>query len=339
MGRADGDRRRLCRAARDRHDPRPGVGRDDGRAPLREARYATSATPGRRCRCCTASTSASSASSTRRCCRRSTPALDAGRRLQGRARRQRRAVRERGDPDVPARPARRARRAWRARRLVARASPCRGAVNAAFVMSEAAAYPVFLWAVLALPRRDSREPSPRARRASRSARSRSRSSRGRSSSSSPPCSRSRRSSSTGRAAAAAAPRAGGRLRGRRSSSSSRSAALGESHRLLGDYGVTATQGSVLPAIALKSAAAPRRRARGRSRRGPVPARRGLGVLDAARAARSQLRAFAALTALALPLLALETGLVRRALRRAGRDARPLPLLPRAAAPARDARSA
>ena len=32
------------------------------------------------------------------------------------------------------------------------------------------------------------------------------------------------------------------------------AALGQAHRLLGDYGVTATQGSLLPAIAWKSAA-------------------------------------------------------------------------------------
>ena len=127
-------------------------------------------------------------------------------------------------------------------------------VNAAFVMSEAAAYPVFLWAVLALPRRGLRAVGARAT-----------------------------PSRVGALAlafftrpqflflAAVLPARGALIadgpRGARggtacSRSPTRSAilvvvplaALGESHRLLGDYGVTATQGSLLPAIAWKSAA-------------------------------------------------------------------------------------
>jgi len=84
------------------------------------------------------------------------------------------------------------------------------------------------------------------------------------------------------------------------------AALGQAHTLLGDYGVTATEGSILPAIAFKSAALHL----------DVLAV-GLGVLPFLLGAgwtySSPLRgpvrhrAFAALTGLALPALALETG--------------------------------
>lgn len=84
------------------------------------------------------------------------------------------------------------------------------------------------------------------------------------------------------------------------------AALGQAHRLLGDYGVTATQGSLLPAIAWKSAAI----------HVDVLAV-GLGILplllgggwaySSLRGGSIRLRAFAAITALAIPLLALETG--------------------------------
>ena len=84
--------------------------------------------------------------------------LDNGRRIRRGPRRQCRAVRERGDPRLPARAG-----GW-CRRLGAgrRAARGRGAmgVNAAFVMSEAAAYPVFLWAVLACHAAIT-EPSPR----------------------------------------------------------------------------------------------------------------------------------------------------------------------------------
>jgi hypothetical protein len=83
------------------------------------------------------------------------------------------------------------------------------------------------------------------------------------------------------------------------------AALGQAHRLLGDYGVTATQGSLLPAIAWKSA----------SLHVDVLAV-GLGVVplllgggwaySALGGGPVRLRAFAALTALSLPILALET---------------------------------
>jgi hypothetical protein len=83
------------------------------------------------------------------------------------------------------------------------------------------------------------------------------------------------------------------------------AALGDADRLLGDYGVTATQGSLLPAIAWKSAAL----------HIDVLAV-GLGILplllgggwaySSLRQESVRLRAFAALTALAVPVLALET---------------------------------
>ena len=83
------------------------------------------------------------------------------------------------------------------------------------------------------------------------------------------------------------------------------AALGQAHRLLGDYGVTATQGSLLPAIAWKSAAIHVDvLAVGL---GVVPLLLGGGwAYSALRAGSDRLRAFAAITALAVPLLALET---------------------------------
>ena len=84
------------------------------------------------------------------------------------------------------------------------------------------------------------------------------------------------------------------------------AALGQAHRLLGDYGVTATQGSLLPAIAWKSAAIHVDvLAVGL---GVVPLLLGGGwAYSALRGGSDRLRAFAAITALAVPLLALETG--------------------------------
>lgn len=176
-------------------------------------------------------------------------------------------------------------------------------VSAAFVMSEAAAYPVFLWAMLALQAAVA-NPSPQ-----------------------------RDGLAIGGLAlayftrpqflllAAVLPLAALVVDGRRVIARHRVlaivygvavlvvvplAAVGEGHRLLGDYGVTATQGSVLPAIALKSAllhvdvlavglgVVPFLLGAGwaYSRLGPGPA---------------ELRAFAVLTAIALPLVALETG--------------------------------
>ena len=84
------------------------------------------------------------------------------------------------------------------------------------------------------------------------------------------------------------------------------AAVGEGHRLLGDYGVTATQGSVLPAIALKSALLHVDvLAVGL---GVIPFLLGAGwAYSNLRRDSIELRAFAVLTAIALPLLALETG--------------------------------
>jgi hypothetical protein len=84
------------------------------------------------------------------------------------------------------------------------------------------------------------------------------------------------------------------------------AGLGQAHRLLGDYGVTATEGSLLPAIAWKSAAIHVDvLAVGL---GIVPLLLGAGwAYSALRGGAVRLRAFAALTALAIPLLALETG--------------------------------
>jgi hypothetical protein len=83
------------------------------------------------------------------------------------------------------------------------------------------------------------------------------------------------------------------------------AALGGADRLLGDYGVTATQGSLLPAIAWKSAALHVDvLAVGL---GIVPLLLGGGwAYSALRHRAVRLRAFAALTALSLPVLALET---------------------------------
>ena len=175
-------------------------------------------------------------------------------------------------------------------------------VGAAFVMSEAAAYPVFLWAVLgchvALA-----EPSPR-----------------------------RDALAIGGLAlayftrpqflflAAVLPLAALVTSGPRRSLAQHQvlagayalgivvavplAAFGQAHRLLGDYGVTATHGSLLPSAVWKSAAIHL----------DVLAV-GLGVLpfllgaawacSSLRSRSTPLRAFAALTALSLPLLAIE----------------------------------
>jgi hypothetical protein len=83
------------------------------------------------------------------------------------------------------------------------------------------------------------------------------------------------------------------------------AALGQADKLLGDYGVTATQGSLLPPIAWKSAALHVDvLAVGL---GIVPLLLGGGwAYSALRRGPVRLRAFAALTALSLPILALET---------------------------------
>jgi hypothetical protein len=177
------------------------------------------------------------------------------------------------------------------------------AVNAAFVMSEAAAYPVFVWAVLACHAAVT-EPSPR-----------------------------RDALAVGALALAfftrpqflflavvlplAAIVADGPRRAldrHRPLAAAYAvgilvvvplAALGEAHRLLGDYGVTATKGSLLPSTVWKSAAIHL----------DVLAV-GLGVLPfllgaawtyaSLRSSSRGLRSFAALTALSLPLLALET---------------------------------
>jgi hypothetical protein len=84
------------------------------------------------------------------------------------------------------------------------------------------------------------------------------------------------------------------------------AALGQAHRLLGDYGVTATQGSLLPAAAWKSAAIHLDvLAVGL---GVLPFLLGAGwIFSSLRSSSPGLRAFAALAALSLPLLALEAG--------------------------------
>jgi hypothetical protein len=83
------------------------------------------------------------------------------------------------------------------------------------------------------------------------------------------------------------------------------AALGQADRLLGDYGVTATQGSLLPPIAWKSAALHVDvLAVGL---GIVPLLLGGGwAYSALLRGQVRPRAFAALTALSLPILALET---------------------------------
>jgi dolichyl-phosphate-mannose-protein mannosyltransferase len=83
------------------------------------------------------------------------------------------------------------------------------------------------------------------------------------------------------------------------------AAIGDADRLLGDYGVTATQGSLLPAIAWKSAALHIDvLAVGL---GILPLLLGGGWAYSSLSHESvRLRAFAALTALAVPALALET---------------------------------
>ncbi len=176
-------------------------------------------------------------------------------------------------------------------------------LNAAFVMSEAVAYPVFVWAVLACHAALA-EPSPR-----------------------------RDALAIGALAlafftrpqflflAAVLPLAALVVDGpRRALARHRAlagacavgivvvaplAALGQAHRLLGDYGVTATEGSLLPSTVWKSTAI----------HVDVLAV-GLGVVpfllgaawaySSLRARSLRLRGLAALTALSLPLLALET---------------------------------
>jgi hypothetical protein len=83
------------------------------------------------------------------------------------------------------------------------------------------------------------------------------------------------------------------------------AALGEAHRLLGDYGVTATQGSLLPRGVWKAAAIHLDMVA--VGLGVLPFLLGAGwTYSNVRCASAPARAFAALTAFALPLLALET---------------------------------
>ena len=176
------------------------------------------------------------------------------------------------------------------------------AVNGAFVMSEAAAYPVFLWALLACHAALA-EPSPR-----------------------------RDALAIGGLAlafftrpqflflAAALPLAALVVAGpRRALERHRVlagacaaailvvvplAALGQADRLLGDYGVTATQGSLLPSAVWKSAAIHLDVVA--VGLGAVPFLLGAGwAYSSLRAGSMRLRAFAALTALCLPLLALE----------------------------------
>ncbi len=83
------------------------------------------------------------------------------------------------------------------------------------------------------------------------------------------------------------------------------AALGEAHRLLGDYGVTATEGSILPSGVWKAAAIHLDvLAIGL---GVLPFLLGVGwIYSRLRAAAPAVRALAAFAAAALPLLALET---------------------------------
>jgi hypothetical protein len=82
------------------------------------------------------------------------------------------------------------------------------------------------------------------------------------------------------------------------------AALGEAHRLLGDYGVTATHGSLLPSAVWKSAAIHLDVAA--VGLGVIPFLLGAAwVYSSLRTPSPRLRAFAALTALTLPLLTLE----------------------------------
>jgi len=178
------------------------------------------------------------------------------------------------------------------------------AVNAAFVMSEAAAYPVFLWAVLACHVCIA-EPSDRADVVAAVALALAFFTRPQFlflAAVLPPA-----------AMIAVGPRA--TLRQHRLLAIAYAvgallvvvlAALGQAHRLLGDYGVTATQGSLLPAIAWKSAAIHVDvLAVGL---GIVPLLLGGGwAYSALRGGSIRLRAFAAITALAVPLLALETG--------------------------------
>jgi hypothetical protein len=83
------------------------------------------------------------------------------------------------------------------------------------------------------------------------------------------------------------------------------AALGETHRLLGDYGVTATKGSILPSGVWKAAAIHLDLvALGI---GVLPFLLGAGwIYSSVRSSSAGVRAFAALAGLAVPLLALET---------------------------------
>ena len=81
------------------------------------------------------------------------------------------------------------------------------------------------------------------------------------------------------------------------------AALGKGHRLLGDYGVTATQGSLLPAGVWKSAAIHLDTVA--IGIGILPLLLGAGWAYANLRAAPRPRAFAAITALSVPLLALE----------------------------------
>ena len=105
------------------------------------------------------------------------------------------------------------------------------------------------------------------------------------------------------------------------------AALGQAHRLLGDYGVTATQGSLLPAIAWKSAAIHVDvLAVGL---GVVPLLLGGGwAYSALREGSDRLRGIRRDHGARRLAARARDRLVRRPLRRPGRDPRPVSLLPR-----------
>ncbi len=246
-------------------------------------------------------------------------------------RRQRGALRERRDPRVPAHPPSRA-------GLRARSScrccpwPCRGASTRRSSCRRPRRIPCSSGRS---SRATLRSPSRlRAETPLRSEPWRSRSSRGRSSSCSPrscPLAALIADGPRGRLEAASAAR--GRLRGgdphrRPARRARREPPAPRRLRGDGDAGIAA------PRDRLEVRGDPPRRARRRPRRGAVPPRRRLGVLAAPRCRPAAALVRPAHRAVAAAARARD-GLVRRALRRFGRRARPLPVLPRAAPPAGD----